>query len=172
MSAAPPIDTARLVLRGHRAEDLADCTKMWADPQVTRHIGGRPFIEEEVWGRVLRYIGHWTALGFGFWTMREKATGRFVGELGFADFKRDLHPPLGDSPEVGWALCPWAHGQGLATEAVQAILLWGDGHFGGRRTVCLIDPGNAPSLRVAAKCGYQELRRTTYKGAATIIFQR
>ncbi len=172
MNPAPAIDTARLTLRGHRPEDLAECLKMWSDTQVTRHIGGRPFTEEEVWGRVLRYVGHWAALGFGYWAMREKATGRFVGELGFADFKRELHPSLGDSPEAGWALCPWAHGQGLATEALLAILKWGDANFVGKRTVCLISPSNVASIRVAAKCGYHELRRTSYKGEATIIYQR
>ncbi|MBS1152390.1 MAG: GCN5-like N-acetyltransferase [Myxococcaceae bacterium] len=145
---------------------------MWSHPDVTRYIGGRPFTEEEVWGRVLRYIGHWTALGFGYWAIRERSTGRFVGELGFADFKRDIQPSLAGAPEIGWALSPWAHGQGFATEAVRAVVGWGDQHFPGQRTVCLISPGNKASIRVAEKCGYQEYERTTYKGELTLLFQR
>jgi hypothetical protein len=31
---------------------------------------------------------------------------------------------------------------------------------------------NAPSLRVAAKCGYRELARTTYKGEPTVVLER
>src|SRR5215213_951793 len=42
-SNAPTLDTERLRLRGHRAEDLEECAKMWADPEVVRFIGGRPF---------------------------------------------------------------------------------------------------------------------------------
>jgi RimJ/RimL family protein N-acetyltransferase len=169
---APPIDTERLTLRGHVRDDFSDCAAMWADPEVTRHIGGRPFSAEEVWAKVLRYVGHWSVMGFGYWVIRERASGRFVGELGFADFKRDIEPPLAGAPELGWALAPWAHGRGFATEAVRAAIAWGDTRFGPVRTVCLIAPGNAPSIRVAEKCGYRELARTTYKGQPTLLFER
>ena len=60
-------------------------------------------------------------LDYGFWVVTDKVSGAFLGEVGFADFKRDLTPPLG-VPEIGWALMPHAHGKGLATEAVQAAL--------------------------------------------------
>lgn len=171
-SSAPSIQTPRLLLRAHGPADLADCAAMWALPEVVKHIGGRPFTEEEVWGRVLRYVGHWAALGFGYWAIVDQASGRFVGEAGFADFKRDLKPSLDGAPEIGWALCPWAHGQGYATEAVRAAVAWGDAAFGARRTVCLIGPENAASIRVAHKCGYAEVLRTTYKGEPTLLFER
>ena len=61
----PELETPRLSLRGHRVEDLEDCAAMWGDPQVTRHIGGRPSTKEEVWSRLVRYVGHWALLGFG-----------------------------------------------------------------------------------------------------------
>ena len=64
-SVAPALDTARLSLRGHTRDDFAECAAMWADPLVTRHVGGRPMAGEEVWARVLRYAGLWTLLGFG-----------------------------------------------------------------------------------------------------------
>ena len=169
---APVIATERLTLRAHRVQDFAACTALWADPGVVRHIGGRPFSAEETWTKLLRYAGLWPLLGFGYWAIEEKATGDFVGELGFADFKRDIDPPLGDRPELGWALAPRVHGRGYATEAVGAVLAWGDAELGRRQTVCLIHPDNLPSLRVAARAGYRELQPTTYKGQPTIIFAR
>lgn len=173
MGAAPLIETPRLVLRAHVPGDLPACAAMWAHPDVVRFIGGRPFTEEEVWGRLLRYVGHWAALDFGYWAVFERDGGRFAGEVGFADFKRDLVPPLGDAPEIGWALCPWAHGRGFATEAVRAAVEWGDRVFGpARRTVCIIGPQNVASIRVAQKCGYVERLRTTYKGEPTVLFER
>ncbi len=72
----------------------------------------------------------------------------------------------------GWALCAAAQGRGIATEAVAAVLAWGDRHFAAGPTVCLIDPGNTGSIRVALKSGYREFRRTTYKEQPTILFQR
>ena len=91
---APILETERLKLRGHRLDDFVHCAAMWADPIVTKHIGGRPFTEEESWTRLLRYVGHWALLGFGYWVVEEKITGSFIGEAGFADYKRDIDPPL------------------------------------------------------------------------------
>jgi RimJ/RimL family protein N-acetyltransferase len=145
---------------------------MWADPAVTRHIGGRQFSREETWSKILRYAGLWALLGFGYWAIEEKGSGRFVGEVGFADFKREIEPSFGGTPEIGWGLAPWAHGRGFATEAVGAAVAWGDGHLGTRQTVCLIDPDNAASIRVAEKCGYREFERTKYKNQPTILFRR
>ena len=172
IDSAPPIDTARLTLRGHKAGDIDESAALWADPIVVRHIGGRPFTREESWTRLLRYAGHWALLGFGYWVVRERSTGRFVGEVGLADYRRDLVPSIEGTPEAGWVLAPWAHGQGLAGEAVAAALAWIDDVHRAPRTVCIIDPDNAASLRVAARAGYRERERTTYKGGPTILLER
>jgi RimJ/RimL family protein N-acetyltransferase len=169
---APALETERLILAGHTIDDYADCAAMWADPAVTRHIGGKPFGADEVWAKVLRNIGHWTALGYGYWVARDKATGRFVGEVGLGCFKRQIEPSFEGAPEAGWALATWAHGRGYATEAVRAALAWGDAHLGRTRVVCMIAPDNAASIRVAAKCGFREFARTAYKGEATVLFER
>jgi len=166
------VETERLRLRRHRLEDFADCAAMWADPIVTRFIGGKPFSEEDAWTRFLRHIGHWSLMGFGYWVVEEKDTGSFIGELGFADFKRDIQPFLKGTPEMGWALVSKVHGKGYATEAVRAALAWGDAHFPSGRTVCIIHPENLASIRVAEKCGYKEFLRSTYKGHPTIMFAR
>src|SRR6266852_3653014 len=80
----PILETARLKLRGHRLGDFTNCAAMWADPGVTRYIGGKPLNEEESWTKLLRYVGHWSLLNFGYWVVEEKATGMYIGEIGFA----------------------------------------------------------------------------------------
>lgn len=145
---------------------------MWSDPEVIRYIGGKPFTREEVWARLLRYAGHWAMLGYGYWVVRDKQSGRFLGEVGFADYHREIVPSLIGTPEVGWALDPAVHGQGYATEAVRAALEWADRQWPGGETACIVAPENLPSLRVADKCGYREQLRTTYKGKPTILLRR
>jgi RimJ/RimL family protein N-acetyltransferase len=167
----PVIDTERLVLREHRVADLDDCAAMWGDLAVTRYIGGRPFSREDVWARLLRYRGHWALLDYGFWVICERASGRFVGEVGLADFKREIEPAI-TVPEAGWVLAPWAHGRGYATEAMRAVLAWGDSRLPGDRTVCIISPDNAPSIGVATKCGFREQLRASYHGEAAILYER
>lgn len=169
---APPLETERLTLRGHTPADFAESAAMWGDPQVARFIGGRPSTEEEVWSRLLRYVGHWAVKGYGYWVVRERASGRFVGEVGFADFHRAIDPPLGEAPEAGWALASWAHGQGFGSEAVRALTAWGDQAFGGARTVCMISPENAPSIALASRVGFREYARSVYHDAPTILFER
>jgi RimJ/RimL family protein N-acetyltransferase len=171
MSRAPELETARLVLRQHRPEDFDDSAAMWADPEVVRHIGGRPFTREESWSRALRTVGLWTWLGYGFWCVRDKASGRFVGEVGFADFKRELTPSIEGVPEGGWVLAAWSHGQGFASEALRAAHAWLDAE-GHPRSVCIIDTGHAGSIRVAGKLGYHEQTRTTYKDTPVVLFER
>jgi len=168
----PILETERLRLRGHCADDLANCAAMWSEPVVVRHTVGKPLTEEESWRRLLTYVGHWVLMGFGFWVVEEKASGKFVGEVGFVDYKRDIEPSLRGVPEIGWVLASWAHGRGYATEAVRAAVAWGDEHLQSSRTACIIAPENVASLRVAAKCGYRELTSTTYKGHPTVMFVR
>lgn len=168
----PVLETVRLRLRGHRLEDFAACAAMWADPAVCRQLGRKPFSEEESWTRLLRYAGHWALLGFGYWAVEEKESGRFVGEVGFADFKRDMESQAKDAPEIGWVLAGWAHGQGYATEAARAAIGWGDGHWRGARTCCIVSPDNLASIRVAEKCGYRDLQLTEYKGKPIVVMVR
>ena len=165
----PVIETGRLRLRPHRAADLSDCAVMWADPVVTRYISGRPFTREEVWARLLRYAGHWLWLEYGFWAIEEKATGSFVGEIGFAEFEREMEPRL-DIPEAGWVLSPGFHGQGYGSEALIAALAWADARF--PATGCLIQPDNAASIRLSEKCGFVESARVTYRGTPTLLLRR
>jgi RimJ/RimL family protein N-acetyltransferase len=168
----PTLETERLVLRGHRLEDFSDCVALWSDPVVTRFIGGIPSTPEDAWSRLLRYAGHWLLLGFGYWVVEEKVTRNFLGEVGFADFKRAVEPPLGTAPEAGWVFASSAHGKGFAIEAVHAIHIWGANNFQTSNSACLIHPDNESSLRLAAKMGYRESARSVYKGQPTIIFFR
>jgi RimJ/RimL family protein N-acetyltransferase len=168
----PILETPRLTLRGHRLDDFAALVAMWADPAVTRYISGQPSSEQQSWARLLTYAGHWALMGFGYWAIEERSTGAFVGDLGFADWNRELEPSIRGIPEAGWVLVPAAHGKGYATEALGAATAWADAHFGAARTVCIINPGNQPSIRVASKCGYREVTHAQYKGEPTILFSR
>jgi RimJ/RimL family protein N-acetyltransferase len=166
------LTTDRLILRPHTLGDFPAVASLWSDPEVVRHISSRPSTAEEAWARLLRYAGHWTLKGFGFWAVTTRDTETFVGELGFMDFRRNLEPTFGDAPEMGWALAPAYHGHGYALEAGRAALEWADGRPGFARTVCMISPENTPSIRLAERLGFRESERTSYMGDSVILFQR
>jgi RimJ/RimL family protein N-acetyltransferase len=168
----PAIETERLILRGQTAQDFPAFAQMWADPVVTRFIGGVPLSEEESWAKFMRIAGHWALLGFGFWAIVDKASGKRIGEAGILDVKREIVPSFHGTPELGWGLLPAVHGKGYATEAVRAIISWAENRFGKVRMVCIIDPDNTASLRVAHAVGFREYARTTYKGDPTVLLER
>ncbi len=169
---APRIETDRLRLRSHRLDDFNDSFAMWRDPAVTLYIGGRPSSEQQVWSRLLTYAGHWALMGFGYWAVEERKSRRFVGEIGFADFKRDIDPLMRDVPEAGWALASQFHGRGYATEALTAVVGWGDAHLRSNRTVCLIHPDNVASIHMARRSGFREFARTAFNDRPAIFYER
>jgi RimJ/RimL family protein N-acetyltransferase len=168
----PVIETPRLRLRGHRYDDFPNCVAMWSDPGVTRFIGGRPSTEQQTWARLLSYVGHWVLMGFGYWAVEERISGDFVGEVGLADFKRDIDSSMKSGPEIGFALATRFHGKGYATESARAALSWVDVHVQPRTTVCLINPENAASLHVAEKCGYETFARGKYNEQPALFLRR
>lgn len=145
--------------------------RLWSHPGVCRYIGGRPSTDEETWNRLLRYAGLWRLLGYGYLAIEDRATGAYLGDIGLADFRRAMEPPLPDVPEAGWALDPAVHGRGLAREALEALLGWADRRL---RTaiVCIVSPDNGPSLRLAARCGFEERRRARFRSEETVVFER
>ncbi len=169
---APTLRTERLTLRAHRLEDFDDYLALWADPEVYRYISGEPMAPSDGWTRLLRYAGHWAMLGFGYWVITDRSSGQFVGDIGFADYHRDISPSLDGMPEAGWALASSHHGKGLASEALAAVIDWGDQHFGNRTTCCIIDPNNAPSIKLAQRFGYQFWVETQFAGTTSNLYRR
>jgi RimJ/RimL family protein N-acetyltransferase len=167
----PTLTTERLILRGFRREDFAGVYALWSDPRTGRLMGMQPMSEEDCWAKFLRSFGAWQVNGFGFWAVEEKASGNFVGELGFLNAKRAIEPPL-PVPEMGWSFSPSMQGRGYATEGVAAAIRWGEDHFGRARFSAIIAPENEPPLKLARKFGFAEVARTTYKDHPTIVLYR
>lgn len=142
------------------------------DPDVVRYLGGTPHSREDTWRRILAGSGLWELLGYGYWAIERKSDGAYLGQVGFADFRRDMTPGIEGLPEMGWILVPDAHGQGYATEAVVAALAWADEKLQAPEIVAIIDEANAASIRVAERCGFAGNEPATYRGEPILLFKR
>ena len=172
MAVIPLIDTGRLRLRPHRASDHGAAIDLWQRPEVYRFIGGSPLSAQEVWLRLLRYSGLWDVLGYGYWAVELRASGDYIGQLGFADFRRGLVGFDGRYPEAGWVIHPNHAGHGFASEGMVAACAWLDAQRAHPRSFCLIDAANGASLRVAGKLGYRHALDTDFGDARTGVFFR
>ncbi len=172
ISAGVVVETTRTWLRPHRYSDLDDVAALWAEPSVVEHIMPAPLARSESWTRLLRYVGHWAMLPYGYWVVEDKQTGAFLGEIGFADWKREITPSVEGLPELGWIIKPSAQGQGYATETAATALDWADNRIDARETVALISPDHAASIKIARKVGFGEPETGVFGTEPIQIFRR
>lgn len=170
MTNAGAIETERLILRPHRAEDIAGYLGLWLPP--TDGPAYTPVLDEEgAWARLLRLIGHRTVFGSGPFLVTEKAGGAIVGEVGFAHFRRGMGADFDGAAEAMWILTADRRGRGHAREAMTAAVVDFDARGGGR-SVCMIEPTNAPSLALATRLGWRPFRRGLHHGTEVVLFER
>jgi RimJ/RimL family protein N-acetyltransferase len=97
---------------------------------------------------------HWAAHGFGPWAVHDRVDGSFVGvaELHFA--YPGVEGISTDEVEAGWSIAAERRGEGLATEAMRAVIEDAWARAGADHLVAYIRPENVASLRVAEKLGF------------------
>jgi RimJ/RimL family protein N-acetyltransferase len=113
---------------------------------ATRFIGG-PQPRSTAWRGFMSMAGSWSMLGYGMFSVIEKASGAWIGRIG--PWVPDGWPGL----EVGWGLVPAAQGKGYAVEAATASIDWVFDHLGWTDVIHCIDPDNTPSQVVAQRLG-------------------
>lgn len=90
-----------------------------------------------------------------------------IGFFGPPQDHEDLVLGAGPETEVGYGLVAEARGWGFATEALLGLLALTDGE--GIRIRASVEPANAGSLRVLAKCGFTRLRAADEDGNLVMV---
>ena len=127
---------------------------------------------EDAWRRLMMAVGQWPLLGYGFWAVTVKPSGKLVGQCGFADFERSMEPDISGEPEMGWIFDPSVHGQGIAFEACAAALDWADSKLEADSYPAIISVDNEPSLRLAHRLGFERLPNGVYRDEQVALFRR
>ncbi|WP_435419217.1 GNAT family N-acetyltransferase [Parerythrobacter aurantius] len=153
----PFLLTERLELWLPVRDDLYPLFEIISQPDTQRYLGGAPTLHDHFM-RFARNAGSWTLYGYGIFVVRERGgDGTPLGNCGIFHSIRGLGEDFDDRPEAGWILREEAVGKGYAGEVMRAVLEWFDARIGGE-VVCMIDPDNAPSLKLAGKLGFAPLR--------------
>jgi RimJ/RimL family protein N-acetyltransferase len=165
------LTTERLTLVPHQPEHFDAYADFWGkDPgHFLRSLA--PMHPADAWTRLLRHFGHWTAFGYGPFLCFDR-DGRLVAEAGYADFRRGVGPQFDGVPEGMWKVDLAEQGKGYATEIMSAITQWFDTTPHAARTVCMIDPANEASIRVASRLGFHEFDKVDYRSAPVILYER
>ncbi len=165
MSAVPTLETERLRLRGFGPDDFETYARWCGDAETMRFIGeGKPVGRDDAWRSLAVVMGHWPLRGYGLWAAEEKASGALIGRIG-------LYEPEGwPGLEVGWLVDRERWGEGFAPEGAAAALHHAFTVLSVPRLISLIQPDNAPSIRVAEKLGERYDGQIEVSGALANVY--
>ena len=147
------VETERLVLRPASEDDRPRLLELFTDPAFTVFSDETHDLASANarFDRMMALLAH---VPYAKQPVVEKSSGRILGYTGVGTVVVDGVDRL----EWGWRLTTEARGQGYATEATTALLGVADAIDDGE-VLCLIDPANEPSRRVADKVGFRWWRR-------------
>ena len=144
------LETERLILRHQVIEDLDDLWALYCNPNITKYIPDAPRSREEAQEELEWHMhGHPKHPELGLWATIHKETGKFIGRCGLLPWTIDGQYDV----EVAYTIAEEYWGQGLGTEAAQAILRYGFEKLNLPRLICLIDAENIASKKVAERIG-------------------
>lgn len=144
------LETPRLLLRRLLPADLDDLFALYRDPEVRRYFPEGTLTHAETREELEWFLhGHPEHPELGLWATIHKPTGRFIGRCGLLPWTIDGQAEV----EVAYLIAKEYWGQGLATEAAQAIVRYAFEQLRLSRLICLIDRDNLASIRVAQKIG-------------------
>jgi len=142
------LETERLRLRKMTMDDAKNLLKIFSDPvAMSFYPGTKTFDETIKWIKWTQ--SNYDKFGIGLWIVERKNDGVFVGQCGLVPQEVNGQPEI----EIGYLFVRTYWGQGFATEAAMGCRDWGFKHLDSPRLISLIDPSNAPSIRVAERLG-------------------
>lgn len=150
------LTTARMRLVPFQDDHLDGLNEMNADPDVMRFLSG-PETREQTMAVIARVKSRWSELGYSWWSFIEHSTGELVGAGAIQNLRRvsapepDLTCPL----EIGWRLKRSRWGQGLASEAAQAMAGFAFDTLRADELYAVCHPDNLASAKVMQRLGMQ-----------------
>jgi len=147
-----PFETARLILRPWKDEDLDPFAEMCADPEVMRYF-------PDLWPRersellISKCNTKLEEEGFCLAPVEIRESEEFVGFVGLNSSNPEMPMPFDPSVEIGWRLKRSAWGKGYASEAARAWLRFGFETVGLDEIVSFTIPENTPSQKVMERIG-------------------
>jgi RimJ/RimL family protein N-acetyltransferase len=157
--------TARLVMTPVAPGDLRELAALKADPRAFAQMLGGVRSARQSADELAQDIQDWGAHGFGMWTVRARAGGRFLGLTGL------MQREDGRGIALRFALWPDARGIGLASEAAGAALTYGHAAAGLARIIGVAREQNFASRMVLGAVGMTEAERFTRHGILLLVYQ-
>ena len=158
----PVLATARLRLRAYRMDDVDAMHACYSDPAVMRFWNRPPHTRRSQTERAVRRSIGGRPARFRVWAVADAATDRCLGMVNYHNAVAAHR-----SADIGYLIDPSRQRQGLAREAVGALIAHCFEELGMHRLTAFIDPDNAASCRLAEGLGFVRegvMRETLFLG--------
>lgn len=144
------METARLILRPFVKEDAPAMYRNWAsDPEVTKFLSWPTYKTVDTAYEILNiWVPQYRDDTFYQWAIELKEIGEVIGSISVVNFDERV-----DMAEIGFCIGRSWWGQGMMTEAFQAVIDFLFGEVGVQRIEAGHDPNNPASGAVQRKCG-------------------
>lgn len=144
------IETPRLLLRDWKEGDFISFAEMNKSPAVMEFFL-HPLSEEESRSLFGTIRDEFLRYGYGAYVVEQKSDGAFVGFTGFHNFAFDVD--FAPGIEILWRLKQEYWGQGYATEAAKACLIYAKEYLPFSTVYSFTSLPNKRSQRVMQKIG-------------------
>ncbi|MEO1661356.1 MAG: GNAT family N-acetyltransferase [Pseudomonadota bacterium] len=144
-SAAPTLETERLVLRPYHNTDFDAFAAYFASPRSIYTDG--PVSRQTAWDLFTAGVGRWMIAGHGAWTIERKVDGIAVG---LVSLNTAIELP---DPELGWILWAGFEGHGYAFEAAFNARAFAFEILEWPRLISGIHQDNSASIKLAERLG-------------------
>jgi len=146
----PTLLTPRLRLRQFRPEDADAMHECFGDPEAMRYWNTPVHAKRAETERSVRRFIDCTPPYYRLWAIADADGDRCLGMVNY----HDGHV-RNKRAAIGYIINPARHRQGIATEAVTALLDYCFGEFGLHRVQAFIHPDNNASRALAEKLGFR-----------------
>jgi len=144
------LETSRLKLRHLKSDDLDELFALYQDPEIRRYFPDGVKNYEDTKEELEWFLnGHPEHPELGLWATIHKESCKFIGRCGLLPWEIDGKLEI----EVAYLLDKNFWHQGLATEAAMGILAYAFENLNLSRIICLMDPDNIASQKVAKRIG-------------------
>jgi len=140
------IETKRLIINKFDASDIDAWALIESDPKVREFVDNKALTFSEAKSYVLENIESYKINGYGRYAVRYKLNKNLVGMCGF------LNDELGI--DFGYRYSRETWGQGIGTEAAQAVIKYGLTELVLRSIVAGVLPENIASDKILIKLGF------------------
>jgi ribosomal-protein-alanine N-acetyltransferase len=148
----PQLETERLILRRLTMADVEFVFQHFSDPMIYRYLmDEEPMTDRSQGEGLIEFYLDPNGKSHNRWGIVLKAENALVGTCGFHKWDRQHY-----RAEIGYDLGQAHWGQGLMSEAIREALAHGFENMGLNKIDAFVYPGNAPSVRLLDRLGFQK----------------